>query len=267
MKKNKLLSCLCALFAFMAVGSFASCSNDGESSFSDVPNSSIETPDDSSVEKPDDNPTETVIANVPEKFELKLSAIDDTTKAADYYLNGVTASKGEESVAVAVDLSKVDFTKAGEYEITYSVADTTVTETSVVRIYDMPVITAESETTADWFIATEESALTEKILNGASAVDSFGTPLTVSVVGEFAKNSHGFYGEGTYNVTLTATDAVGNVATKDVTFTLTNGTAPAIDDVTIDLSNIAVAITDYEVFVDFDLYAVGADGLVKLTRK
>ena len=138
MKKNKLLSCLCALFAFMAVGSFASCSNDGESSSSDVPNSSIETPDDSSVEtpddssseKPDDNPTETVIANVPEKFELKLSAIDDTTKAAAYYLNGVTASKGEESVAVAVDLSEVDFTKAGEYEITYSVADSSVTETS-----------------------------------------------------------------------------------------------------------------------------------------
>ena len=267
MKKNKLLSCLCALFAFMAVGSFASCSNDGESSSSDVPNSSIETPDDSSSEKPDDNPTETVIANVPEKFELKLSAIDDTTKAAAYYLNGVTASKGEESVAVAVDLSEVDFTKAGEYEITYSVADSSVTETSVVRIYDLPVITAESEMTSDWFMATDESVLKEKILKEVSAEDSFGTALEVTVEGSWTKNEYGFYNEGTYSVTLTATDAVGNVATKTVEATAVKGQVPTLADVAIDLSNIAVAITDYEVFVDFDLYAVGADGLVKLTNK
>ena len=287
MKKNKLLSFICSVAVMLSVGGMAGCFDDIANSSSDSLNSSVENssvespdsstekpddsssekPDDSSSEKPDDKPTETIIANVPEKFELKLSAIDEATKAADYYLNGVTASKGEESVAVTVDLSKVDFTKAGEYEITYSVTDSDVTETSVVRIYDLPVITAESEMTSDWFMATEESALVEKITSSVSAVDSFATPLIVSVAGEFTKNSYGFYGAGAYSVMLTATDAVGNVATKEVTFTLTNGFAPEIANVAIDLSNIAVAITDYEVFVDFDLYAVGADGLVKLTNK
>ena len=300
MKKNKLLSFICSIAVMLSIGGLASCGDKGEGASSEpssvetpdssveapdssvetpdssveapdssveAPDSSVETPDDSSSEKPDDKPTETVIANVPEKFELKLSAIDDTTKAAAYYLDGVTASKNGESVAVSVDLSKVDFTKAGEYTIIYSVADSDVTKASLVRIYDLPVITAEDEITLDWFMATEENALTEKIASSVSAVDSFNQPLTVAIAGEFTKNSYGFYGEGGYSVTLTATDALGNVATKEVTFTLTNGTAPEIANVAIDLSNIAVALTDYEVFVDFELYAVGEEGLVKLTNK
>ena len=177
MKKNKLLSFICSVAVMLSVGGMAGCFDDGDGSSLDTPNSSVETPDSvsgSTDENPDekpDTPVEAVIANVPEKFELKLSAIDDTTKAADYYLNGVTASKGEASVAVAVDLSKVDFTKAGEYEITYSVADSNVTETSVVRIYDLPVITAESEMTSDWFMATDESVLKEKILKEVSSTN------------------------------------------------------------------------------------------------
>ena len=52
---------------------------------------------------------------------------------AAYYLDGVTATKGEQSLTVNVDLSGVDFTKAGQYTIVYSVdGEETTKEASVV---------------------------------------------------------------------------------------------------------------------------------------
>ena len=280
MKKNKFLSFICSLTALIAIGGFAACggsddksSSDSSVSASDTGNESVNdssSEDSSSEDSSSDVGGEegaVVIANVPEKFEFKISAIDEAKKAAAYYLDGVTASKGDEAVAVDVDLSKVDFTKAGEYEITYSVADSNVTETSIVRIYDTPVITAAEEISVNWFMATEESALLEKISQQISAKDSFDNALDVSVAGSFTKNEYGFYGAGDYAVTLTATDAVGNVATEQITLTLTKGEAPVMQNVAIDLSNVVVAVTDYEVLVDFDLYAVGSEGLAKLTNK
>ena len=272
-KKNALLSLICSIAMLLSVGGLAACeggetsSASGSSTESSVDSSSK--PEDEGEDPSDGGEEEGTAsyANVPEKFPLKLSAIGDEQKAAAYYLNGVTATKNDKALSVAVDLSAVDFTKAGAYEIVYSVEGEEETEKSTVYIYDTPVITAEEVISVDWFMATEERAVAEKISKNVSAKDSFDNPLDVSVTGEFTKTEYGFYGEGSYTVTLTATDEVGNAATKEVTLNMTCGTAPTIDNVTIDLSNTAVALTDYEVFVDFDLYAVGEEGLTKLTNK
>ncbi|MBQ8405747.1 MAG: hypothetical protein IJX09_03750, partial [Clostridia bacterium] len=246
-------------------------SEDGEESSSASSEVSSEASSETSSEENSSSEEEegTVIyENVPMSFSLKLSEITDEQKTAAYYLNGVTVTKDGETLSVDADLSAVDFTAAGEYTITYFVDGEDKTATCGVMIFDTPVITAEDEISIDWnwFVASSEMIIAEEVNKVVSVKDSLGVDMTVSISG-LEKNAYGFYGAGAYAVTLTATDVVGNVATKEISLTLTQGTAPSIENVNIDLSNIAVALTDYEVFVDFDLYAVGEDGVTPLTNK
>ena len=262
MKKKLFLSFLCGLTALLALGGLTSCGKKGNNSTSEPPFSATDTESDTGSEE-----QVAVISGVPEKFEWKLSAIDDAAKAAAYYLTGVTATVGGQAAAVTVDLSQVDFTSVGEYAIVYSVEGYTQSVSSVIRIYDVPTITAETEISSAWCMLTDEAAFVEKIKALASAKDSFDNAVDVTVSGVWTKNSYGFYDAGAYSITLKATDAVGNVATKEIRLTMTQGTAPTIEDVTLDLSNVAVALTDYEVFVDFEIYAVQEGAVTALTNK
>ena len=266
MKKKWFLSFICSLTALFALGGFASCGDKGNNSTSEPPFSATDTESNTGTDTGSEEKT-AVISGVPEKFEFKLSEIDDEAKAAAYYLNGVTATAGGAETTANVDLSQVDFTSAGEYEIVYSVEGYQERVSSVIRIYGLPTITAEENVSVDWCMMADETAFAEKIKPLVSAKDSFDNAVEVAVSGEWQKNAYGFYDAGSYKVVLTATDVVGNVATKEVTLTMTKGTAPTIENVSFDLSNVAVALTDYEVFVDFEIYAVHEGALTALTNK
>ena len=245
-RKNLLLGFLVSMAMTMSLGVLTACGGDNSVEESSAPNSSMTESVTSSTESESaSSPVEegeVVFNNIKQQINLKLSAITDAEKSAAYYLDGVTATKGEQSLTVNVDLSGVDFTKAGQYTIVYSVDGEETTKEASVVIFGVPVISTENEISLPWVMATEENTLTEKLQASISAVDSMGNSATVSISG-FTKNAYGFYGEGAHAVTVTAEDVMGNTATKDITVTLTKGVAPAFADAEIDLSNTAVAIS------------------------
>lgn len=206
-------------------------------------------------------------------YDLKLADITDTQKAAAYYMTGVSGVYQNETCEVSADLSAVDFTRAGTYTITYKlVGHETVTATATVNIYGVPTLTVASDAikSTPWSKTLDLDAFVNTLKGQVSAVDSLNNALSVSLkTAPIAKNVYGYYDIKSYDVTFTATDKMGNLGEETVTITVNQAAfVPEISDLTIDLSNTAVKLTEYEAGVDFDLYKYIVDsGLVAVTSE
>lgn len=206
-------------------------------------------------------------------YDLKLSEITEVQKAAAYYMTGVSGVYQNEDCEVSADLSAVDFTQAGSYTITYKlVGHETVTATATVNIYGVPTLTVASDAikSTPWSKTLDLDAFVNTLKGQVSAVDSLNNALSVSLkTASIAKNVYGYYDIKSYDVTFTATDKMGNVGEETVTITVNQAAfVPEISDLTIDLSNTAVKLTEYEAGVDFDLYKYIVDsGLVAVTSE
>lgn len=208
-------------------------------------------------------------------YDLKLSEITDAQKAAAYYMTGVSGIYQNEDCEVSADLSAVDFTQAGSYTITYKLVGheaVTATATATVNIYGVPTLTVASDAIKNtpWSKTLDLDAFVNTLKEQVSAVDSLNNALSVSLkTTSIAKNVYGYYDIKSYDVTFTATDKMGNVGEETVTITVNQAAfVPEISDLTIDLSNTAVKLTEYEAGVDFDLYKYIVDsGLVAVTSE
>ncbi|MBQ8725701.1 MAG: hypothetical protein IJY84_01190, partial [Clostridia bacterium] len=269
MKLSKIFSILCSVVLVLSLFGLVGCMENGkQDSVESTPIVESSSESESTIESvlESTTPAEVVFANVPTCFNLKLDAIDESVKAESYYLADVTATSGDQTLTVKADLSAVDFTVAGEYQVVYSVDGSDKTATSAVKIYGAPTVTInQAEISATWFMIDDQQSLIDIIADSVVIKDSFEQVLPLTVSG-MAKNEFGIYEAGEHTVILTATDEVGNVASGEITLTLIMGEMPVISDVSIDLSNVAVALTDYEVFVDFNMYEVTAEGLVALSN-
>lgn len=168
---------------------------------------------------------------VPESIVLKVS---DTS--FDFAAESeVVLSDGSTAVAEA-DASAVQFGKAGAYDVKYSYGS--LEKTVKVYIYAMPTL-AESEVTLTYKQAVAENALQSAII----VKDSFGETLEISVVddGGFYQSS-GAVNFGNYDVSVSATDAAGNVLNGTVKVTVAenavNNPAFSVQEVVYDLSSV-----------------------------
>lgn len=141
---------------------------------------------------------------------------------------------------VTADASKVDLTKAGAYDIVYSIGDAQVKKT--VYVYGMPVFSYGTEavpaTRALTYREANEADFMTAESMGIAAKDSFGNNLAVTAAPD--RLYIGDYGD--YNVTYTATDRAGNEATATVKYTVSGADAPAAADVSFDVIDDSFAL-------------------------
>lgn len=117
------------------------------------------------------------------------------------FLAGVSARSDGEPAEVSVDASSVQWGKAGNYTITYSCGD--ARQTAVVRIYEMPVVSAHDAN------LTYEQAY-EGYTDDITVKDSFGISLIPEVIDYGVSSPEMYRYGGNYEVTYSAADAAGN---------------------------------------------------------
>ncbi|MBC1435400.1 DUF5011 domain-containing protein [Listeria rocourtiae] len=141
-------------------------------------------------------------------------------------LTGVTATDKEDgnlTPKIVVSNNTVDTSKAGTYNVTYSVTDkdgnkATKTITVTVRANEKPVITA---TDKELKVGDTFNPLT-----GVTATDKEDGNLTSKIT--VTSNTVNTAKAGTYNVTYSVTDKDGNKATKTITVTVKANEKPVI---------------------------------------
>lgn len=158
------------------------------------------------------------------KAEYAIKVNDSTYN----FLDGVKFS-GEG--AVSVDTSKVDFTKAGEYTITFKAGK--LEKSAKVKIYGMPVVTYKGQAVVGNKInySFGDATLDPSFEMAIDVKDSMGASIAYSVVeGDVFDGTY-----GDYEVTYKATDVAGNEATPKITFTISSTGAPIINDTSVDI--------------------------------
>lgn len=162
------------------------------------------------------------------------------------FSKGVSGTLDGAAAEVAVDSSDVEFGKAGEYEVVYTLGDESVTVK--VYIYGMPVLIAED--------ATQKYSDAVQWTVGVSAKDSFGKDLEVQYTPpQLAVEGMPEYNKA-YTVTYTATDAAGNMATKTRTVTVSEDGRPVFEPAEFSLTNVNGSVS-----VEGDLIAALKDGV------
>ncbi|MBC2173888.1 immunoglobulin-like domain-containing protein [Listeria booriae] len=144
-------------------------------------------------------------------------------------LTGVTATDKEDgnlTSKIVVSNNTVDTSKAGTYNVTYSVTDkdgnkTTKTITVTVKTNEKPVITA---TDKDLKVGDTFNPLT-----GVTATDKEDGNLTSKIT--VTSNTVNTAKEGTYKVTYSVTDADNNTVTKTITVKVEDLTGSVTPDV------------------------------------
>ncbi|QVK19416.1 DUF5011 domain-containing protein [Mycoplasmatota bacterium] len=176
--------------------------------------------------------------------DLIIEVRSELTKA--YFLTQVTAfdnNDGDITSSVDVDLDQINFDELGTYQIKYFVSDTSgnIEETyAIVTIVDTtaPQITGYQDLTINLNQEIDETYL----LSGLSVIDNYDGDITsLATVKGFYDTSK----EGTYIITIEASDSSGNVS--EVTFNLI---------VVIEGQPIQEDKNDYSIF-----YIVGGIGL------
>ena len=150
----------------------------------------------------------------------------ESTFLTDVNASALDATNG--NIPVTVDLSGVQMNVVGNYTVTLRASDTSGNEATkevIVHVIDTtsPVITADPEITygAGSSLPSESTFLTDV---NASAVDSIDGVVTVTVdLSGVQMNS-----VGNYTVTLRASDASENEATKEVIIHIEDRTPPVI---------------------------------------
>lgn len=161
-------------------------------------------------------------------------------------LAGVTATQGDKSVTVTVDKSKVDFTKPGEYEITYTAGD--VKKANKVFVYAMPKFFYKDAEIVEKSvnISYKDATLNNKFKKHITAKDSFNVALEVTIT-----EIDTFEGEyGTYKAKYKAEDKAGNVADNEVAYAVLTDGAPIIANTNCDLF---VDLVGGDIGIDIDL--------------
>lgn len=178
-----------------------------------------------------------VACTKPEPKEAVITGTKDVIlKEADTsydFGTGVSGTLDGEAAEVTVDSSDVEFGKAGEYEVVYTLGDESVT--AKVFIYGMPVITAED--------AEQKYSDAVQWTVGVSAKDSFGKELQVEVTPPQLEVSGMPEYNKEYTVTYTATDVAGNVATKTRKITVTEEGRPVFEPATLVLTDVNASVT------------------------
>jgi hypothetical protein len=146
------------------------------------------------------------IDGVQKAYALKLNRPDYD------FLAGVSGTLNGQAAAPAVDVSAVDFASVGEYDIFFTLGDAKVE--SVARVYGEPEFFGEN-----YREVTREQLAKDPTVE-VGAMDSFGTPLPVTVVSGFEKDSGGQYPLGENDVVFEAVDAAGNKAAFDCKITV-----------------------------------------------
>lgn len=147
-------------------------------------------------------------------FKLSETAFD--------FSAGVTVKGSDGSVkTVTVDSSKVEFGKAGSYDVVYSYGDVSVTKKA--HVLGLPTLKASEGTGA---IESEYAEVQENLYAGLVATDSLGETLDIAVV-EGTENplydERGIPQYGAHEVTYSATDRVGQTTEFTRTFTVKTG--------------------------------------------
>ncbi len=203
--------------------------------------------------------TKTITVDVLSNEHPEINGTKDLSVLANTtidYLDGVSATDKEDgdlTSAIIVDDSKVDLTKVGSYDVTYSVTDSdgnTTTKTVIVDVLsnEHPEINGTNDIT----IKLGEKA---DFVTGVSASDKEDGDLTSTIVVDDSKVDYNKTGD--YNVTYSVTDKDGNTTTKIITLTIERdltisvtpppsgvGVLPVIDG-TKDLSVLANTTIDY----------------------
>ncbi len=170
--------------------------------------------------------------------------------AADVHVKeGETADFSGLAEGIEVDVSSVDWQKAGKYVIVYSLGDSKIEKTAFV--YGMPVFNRNGEELPETLALTYKEANAADFLSaasfGISAQDTFGNALSVTARPE--KLYIGDYGD--YNVVYTASDNAGNTATATVKYTVAGNNAPVVAPLQFDVIDtafdVAVSLGDTEV--------------------
>lgn len=201
---------------------------------------------------------------VEDKYEIE-GALDihvsvDVTDIS-VYTNKVTATNGEDTVAVAADVSKVNFGTAGIYELTYSYDD--VVETVSVYIYNAPTITLADGARTTYAYSEYYLGVTD----GITAKDSFNNDLDVRIFdNKGAENSDGSLEVGSYTFTFAAVDMAGQIVYVDKDVTITAETSPVLaDSYTYDVEEETYAIelseADYDTYLSISLAGVTIPGI------
>ena len=159
---------------------------------------------------------EVVFSGIPSEYTLKASESDFD------FLNGVSATQDGKTVEVSVDDSAVEFGKAGEYKVIFSVGEEKAE--AVVKIYGTPTYTAEDVTIS----------YGGDPLEGIVCKDSFGADLTVTHT-DFEKDASGRVLYKAHEITYTATDAAGNKVEFSRNVTVTDTALTMIKDTEVDL--------------------------------
>lgn len=163
--------------------------------------------------------------------ETPITASDCHIKLGDAGFNYL-AEQGE---GVTVDTSAVNINAAGSYKIIYKKAGADNVE-KTAYVYGLPKLFMDGEAILDSYDLSYKDANTIGIDNSyalkITGKDSFENILTVSTA--VKKAYDGKYGK--YTAEYSVTDRAGNKTAKEVDFNIT-GTAPAIDDFSLDLSD------------------------------
>ncbi|WP_241434067.1 immunoglobulin-like domain-containing protein, partial [Listeria riparia] len=151
-----------------------------------------------------------------------MTASDKTLTVGDSFdpKAGVTANDnkdGDITSKIQVTSNNVDTSKAGTYNVTYSVTDAagnTATKTITVTVNDAPDTTKPEITASDKTLTVGDSFDPKA---GVTATDNKDGDITSKI--QVTSNNVDTSKAGTYNVTYSVTDAAGNTATKTITVT------------------------------------------------
>ena len=161
------------------------------------------------------------------------------------WTDGVTATRRGETLDITADVSKVDVTKTGKYEIEYHAGGYYVKRN--VRVYGMPVITdADGEVISDGYqnvITYEQASAANGLANGLVATDSFGDKLEVTG----SSSTFSLLG-GEFDASWTAVDAAGNEIVVSGKVKLDPDKFP-----TVLKSNLGYDLSDEGLFVPVDV--------------
>lgn len=161
------------------------------------------------------------------------------------FLKGIVGWEEQTVKEVAVDSSAVQFGNVGAYEVVYTLGD--VTEKAVVRVYGTP------EITGDIYYAASYSENIDVFAN-VFGKDSFGMELLVTTNNEFEQDDFGriIYGEHFFRYYVT--DAVGNVAYLDRTYTVLPPDGYLFDDVIVTVAEPEVKIDIKDKVLNYVVY-------------
>ncbi len=189
----------------------------------------------------------------------------ESTFLTDVNASALDATNG--NIPVTVDLSGVQMNVVGNYTVTLRASDTSGNEATkevIVHVIDTtsPVITADPEITygAGSSLPSESTFLTDV---NASAVDSIDGVVTVTVdLSGVQMNS-----VGNYTVTLRASDASENEATKEVIVHIVDTTPPTITSNTEMTYEVGSSLPSEATFLsDVNASAIDIiDGIVPVT--